>query len=135
MRVTSAAAAGLRRITDAPAWVWLGLGLALRVAFSLKLGTRLHQIDEGGADLAAWSLASTGLLGVEGRAVVVPPAPTAFFALFYLLGHNPIWPRLGQALVSTATAWMLGKMTEDISGSRAAGRLALAWGAIYPFFI
>lgn len=117
----------LKSLEKIPPWAWLAL--ALRVGFALKLGNNLHQIDEIGYSGSAWELASLGILGVA------PPVPNAFFAVFFLLGHHLLWPRLGQALVSTATVWMLGRMTRELTGSSRAQSLALAVSAIYPFFI
>ncbi len=125
-----------RLVFETPEWVWLLLALLLRLAFSLKLGGRLHQIDEGSYDNAAWAWASSSMLHVNGQTLVTPPLPTTLFALCYRLGgHSLLVPRLAQALASTATAWALGRMTGRLSGSRPAGRLALACAAIYPFFI
>jgi hypothetical protein len=114
-------------------WAWLLLALLVRVAFALKLGGRQHQIDEGAYFNTALSLASHGTLGAG---AVIPPVPVAFFAAFLkLFGTSMLWPRLGQAAVGTFTAWAVGASTEDLSGSRRAGRLALAVAAVYPFFV
>jgi 4-amino-4-deoxy-L-arabinose transferase-like glycosyltransferase len=121
---------------DTPDWAWLCLALGLRLIFALTLGGRLHQTDEIGFGGSAWDLACTGTLGAAGVPAAVPPIPIAFFALcFRLFGHSLLYPRLAQAFVSAATAWVLGRMTEKLSGSRTAGRLALALAAVYPFFI
>ena len=120
----------LRRIPD---WAWLALGLALRVAFALSLGGRTIQVDEAGFDGEAWNLAATHSLGPPGT--TAPPLAPLFFSLFYLLGHYPVRARLAQAVLSTATAWVIGRATRDLTGSERAGRLALALSCVYPFFI
>ena len=112
-----------------PAWAWVALAAALRIAFALKLGGRFHQIDEGGLAGPALRLASTGALPVAS------PVVSAFFALFFLIGRNSLYPRLAQALVGAAMAWLVGRMTRDLARSETAGRLALALSAVYPFFI
>lgn len=111
-------------------WPWLAAALAVRLAFALKLGGRLHQTDESAFADAARALASTG--HIPG---VMPPVPVAFFALFFKLGRSLVWPRLGQAFVGAATAWLIGEATEDLTGSRRAGLAALAVSCVYPFFI
>jgi 4-amino-4-deoxy-L-arabinose transferase-like glycosyltransferase len=124
----------LRRRLEDPR-LWLALAFVLRLAFALKLGGREHQIDELGFRMPSLALARTGTLADGGRAIVVPPVPFAFFALFYKLGESMIWPRLGQVLVGTVTVWLLGRATQRLSGSKLAGLLALALAAVYPYFI
>jgi hypothetical protein len=121
----------LRRILfEPPDWAWLFLALSLRLVFAMTLGGRLHQTDEVGFGGSAWDLASKGTLG-DGA-----PLPRVFFALWFrLCGHNLLYPRLAQALLSAATAMFLGRMTKHLSGSRTAGRLALILAVVYPFFI
>jgi len=110
---------------------WVAVALALRVAFAMKLGGRQVQIDEGLVDLEAWTRVSA-----LGHLVIPKPGPELFNACIYaVFGYDRVFPRLGQALVSTATAWMIGRMTADLSGSPRAGKLALAVAAVYPFFI
>ena len=114
-------------------WAWLLFALLLRIAFALKLGGRQHQIDEGAYFNTALTLSQTGTLG-PGQ--VIPPVPVAFYAAFLkLFGTSMLWPRLGQAFVGTVTAWTVGASTEDLSGSRRAGLVALAVAAVYPFFV
>lgn len=124
----------LRRRLEDPR-LWLALAFLLRLAFALKLGGREHQIDELGFRVPSLELARTGTLADGGRVIIVPPVPFAFFALFYKIGESMLWPRLGQALVGTLTAWLLGRATQRLSGSRLAGLLALALAAVYPYFI
>ncbi|MDD5627705.1 MAG: hypothetical protein PHU21_01480 [Elusimicrobia bacterium] len=125
-----------RVLFDTPDWAWLALALALRLAFALKLGGQALQTDESGFRAVAWNLASLGTLGENGERLAMAPLPAAFFALcFRLGGDHLLWPRLAQAFVSAGTAWALGRMTWRLSGSAAAGRLALAAAAVYPFFI
>lgn len=125
-----------RLLFGTPGWIWLLLAAVLRLAFVLKAGGRFHQIDESGFDAIAWNLARTGTLSAGGPPVTAPPVPVAFFALCYrLCGHGLLYPRLAQALVSAGTAGLVGRMTARLSGSSAAGRLALIAAALYPFFI
>lgn len=113
-----------------PEWSWILLGLALRLVLAWKVGGGFRQVDEGGFDAAAWTLARSGVLPAAA------PLPSAFFALcFRVFGHSLLYPRLAQAFLSAATAWALGRMTSRLTGSLTAGRLALALSAIYPFFI
>ncbi|MDE2039019.1 MAG: hypothetical protein KGO96_00225 [Elusimicrobia bacterium] len=116
-------------------WPWLLLALLVRVAFALKLGDRQCQIDELGYRATALQLAATGLLGSAGHATTGPPVPAAFFAACFQLGPRLLWPRLAQAFVGVWVAFAIGGMTEELSGSRLAGRLALIVAAVYPFFI
>lgn len=126
----------LDRLLGAPVWAWAALALLLRLAFTLKLGSRFYQLDEMGFDAPAWNLALNGVIGQGARAAVVPPVPAAFFgAVYALFGHDMLYPRLAQAFLGTATAWCLGRMTAELTGSQRAGRLALAVSAVYPFFI
>jgi hypothetical protein len=125
----------VRRLKNVPAWGWLALAAALRVAFALKLGDRFYQADESSFENVAWTWASTGVFGAGGRAAVTGPLPCFFFGLFYLFGRRMVLPRLGQAFVGAATAGAIGGMTTDLSGSRDAGKKALALSSVYPFFI
>jgi len=43
--------------------------------------------------------------------------------------------KLGQAVVASALPWLNAGLTEEMTGSKSAGRLALAISAIYPSFI
>ena len=125
-----------RLLFETPDWAWLALALALRLAFAFKAGDRFLQMDEGSFDSLAWSLASTGAMSSQGQPAVGPPVVNGFFALCYgLLGHRLFYARAAQAVVSAAFAVMVGRMTQSLSGSRLAGRLALVLAAVYPFFI
>lgn len=105
--------------------------LLLRLAYALKLGSRFYQIDELGYDTAARIVAETGSLPG-----IAPPIPVAFFAFFYgLLGGDMLWPRLGQAFAGTLLVWLVGLMTEEVTKSKPAARLALLLSAVYPFFV
>ncbi|MBI4424812.1 MAG: glycosyltransferase family 39 protein [Elusimicrobia bacterium] len=122
-----------RRLASAPDWAWLALAFLLRAGFALALGGRLIQIDEGAFRDLALSLVRTGAIGPPGT--VIAPLPTWFNAAFLLVGPAPVLPRLGQAALSTATAWLLGRAARELTGSPSAGRLTLALSAVYPFFI
>ena len=121
----------MRRFLAVPEWAWLALAFALRAGFALKVGGRMMQIDEHALNDAAWTLLNTGRLGDSH----VLPVAASFFAIFFIPGHYPVLPRLAQGVVSTATAWALGRLTRESTGSENAGRLALAVSAVYPFFV
>lgn len=124
------------QMRQVPAAAWLGLAFALRAAFALKLGDAFYQTDELGFHAVALNLARTGAMTQNGAPVAAAPLPTAFFALFYAaFGDRPLLPRLAQAAVSTATAWLIGRLAEEVSGSARAGRLALTLSCAYPFFV
>ncbi|MHB2025230.1 MAG: ArnT family glycosyltransferase [Elusimicrobiota bacterium] len=112
---------------------WVALAGALRLAFISTLSaSRLYQIDEGGFVFAARRLAQTGSFGPH----AISPLAPAFFAVFFrCFGPSFLFPRLGEAAAGVLTAWVTGRMAATISGSRAAGILALAISAVYPFFI
>ncbi|MFH1724582.1 MAG: glycosyltransferase family 39 protein [Elusimicrobiota bacterium] len=114
---------------------WVAAAFLIRAAFAACLGERTYQADEGGYDAIAWHWARTGVLGGGGEATVVSPVAPLFFGLFYLAGHRMLAARVAHAAVSAATAWMLGRMTGQLTGSRRAGLFALALSAVYPFFI
>lgn len=114
---------------------WLGLALFLRLAWAWKLGNGFYQADEVGFHGTAANLALHGVIGTGETRKIMPPIPCAFFALFYLIRPYALFARLGQAFVSAATACLIGRMTNDLTGSVPAGRLALAVSAVYPFFI
>ena len=114
---------------------WLAAGLALRAVFALRLGERLYQTDEAGFVAAARQWASSGIVGVEGRAAVLPPVPSVFFGTFFKLGPSLLWPRLGQAAAGALAAWMIGRSAGALTGSPKAGRAALILACVYPFFI
>lgn len=126
----------LARLEALPAWTLVALSLLPRLAFALVLRQRFYQIDEGGFDAPAWQWATTGVLGSNGVPAAVPPVPALFFGSFYrVFGRVYLYPRLGQALLGALTAWIVGRLAEEASGSRAAGRLAWAIAAVYPFFV
>ncbi len=109
------------------------LALILRLAFAAALGHRLYQIDEGAFDAAARSLAASGTLGPT--PTVLAPLPPLFFSLFYRLASTPLAPRLAQAALGALFVLLLGRAVRDISRSEAAGRIAAALAAIYPFYV
>ena len=123
----------LRRIS----WKgWFALAAAPRIVLALKLGNRLYQADETGIDSGSWLVAQTLRLGRPEIPGMTSPVTTSFFGSFYaLFGHFPLAPRLAQALVGAATVCFIGRMTEDLSDSPRAGRLAAVTAAAYPFFI
>ncbi|MBI5624982.1 MAG: glycosyltransferase family 39 protein [Elusimicrobia bacterium] len=117
------------------AWPWLALGVCLRLGFVLFLGGRFYQADELGYDGIARSIAQSGLLAPAGAERIFMPVAPFFFSLFYSLGWGVLGARLGGALLSAWTAWMIGRAAADLTGSERAGRFALAAACVYPFFI
>lgn len=122
-----------------PGWTasWLLAALVLRAGLSMLLGDRFYQADEHGYDGAALALARWGLFGGAGAGedLIFSPGAPAFFSLVHLLGGGVRAVRLGQALLSTLTAWMIGRAAEDLTGSGRVGRWALAVACVYPFFV
>lgn len=127
----------LQRLESLPSAPVLAAAFLLRAAYAARAGESFLQIDEHGYDLVAARLAETGrIMTAEGVSVIMPPVPLASFALWYkLLGHALLHARLGQALAGTLIAWMVGRMTQELTGSKAAGRAALLLACVYPFFI
>jgi hypothetical protein len=116
-------------------WPWLLAAFLVRLAFALKLGDANKQIDELGFTAAALQLATTGVLGTGGEPGIVPPVPAGFFAACFFFGHRLLFPRLFQVLVGTAVCHLIGEITERVSCSKLAGRLALVLACVYPYYI
>lgn len=114
---------------------WLALAFALRAGFALWLGDGYYQTDELGFTSAAKQWAETGFFGAGGAAFSGPLLPTVFFGSFFRFSARFLWPRLGQAVVGTLAAWLIGRMTLSLTGSRRAGLAALGISCVYPFFI
>ncbi|MFH2202544.1 MAG: hypothetical protein ABIJ96_05485 [Elusimicrobiota bacterium] len=114
---------------------WVLGALALRAAFALRLGGRFYQADENGFTAVARSLACSGVYGIDGEPTVGALGAPLFFSAFYRLWDGPQLARLAQAVLATATAWGIGRMTRDAADSRRAGLLALAVASVYPFFV
>ncbi|MFA5140239.1 MAG: glycosyltransferase family 39 protein [Elusimicrobiota bacterium] len=109
---------------------WLAFGLSVRAGLALVLEPRFYQAEEDGYWSAAQGLVQHGVLGEKGLARVMSPMAPCFFSLFDALRSA----RMAQALVSTLTAWMIGRMTADLTGSKRAGLFALASACVYPFY-
>lgn len=125
----------MRRLYAVPSWAWLALAFALRVGFALKLGGRFIQTDEIGYVEPAKQLLETGVLGTRGEPRILPPLPAAFYAFFFSMGESLVWPRLGLAVLGVLVCRLVEGMTQAITGSRGAARLALAISVVYPFFV
>ncbi len=126
---------GMLFLSKIPDWAWLATAFLLRAGFVLTIGERLLQTDELGYTGAAAQWAATGIIGAGGKAVALPLLPALFFGAFFKFSSRLLWPRLGQAVVGTLAAWLIGRMARTLSGSEAAGRAALAVACVYPFFI
>ncbi len=122
------------RALDGPAWPWLLLGLALRVAFAWKLGGHYHQTDELGFNAMALQFAETGTLGARGVLDVVSLVPAVLFGSCYRLFGGLAGARVALAVLGAALPWLIGRLTETVVSPRA-GRLALVIAAVYPFFV
>jgi len=126
----------MRRLLELPDKLWLGLALSLRLGFALKLGDGLYQADENGYTAMAGLLARTGFFGAQRQAAIEPPATTAFIAVFYrVFGAHPVFARLGMAFLGVAAAYLVGRLVEDLTGSKKSGKLALILACVYPFFV
>lgn len=124
----------LARVLDGPSWPWLLLGLALRVAFALKLGGGFHQFDENGFDSIARQFAATATAGADGVPSVVPLVPAALFGACYRLFGGMAGARVALAALGAALPWLAGRLAGTVVSPRA-GRLALIIAAVYPFFV
>lgn len=114
---------------------WVAAAFLIRAAFAWLLGERFYQADEGGYSAAARSVAGCGVFGVDGKPMAGAPMTGLVIGSFYWVGGTVRAARLGGAAVSTATAWLIGRMTAELTGSRRAGLFALALAAVYPFFV
>jgi 4-amino-4-deoxy-L-arabinose transferase-like glycosyltransferase len=124
-----------RVLFDSSEWTWVLLAAALRCALAAKAGNAFLQADEHGYTELARQLATSGLVGTHGLATAGAPVPAALIALsFKLFGPSLAAARLATAVVGTFAAWALGRAAAALTGSRPAGRVALAVAAVYPFF-
>ena len=114
-------------------WLWVLAEFLIRAAFVFKLDpARFYQIDEGGFAADARRLVQNGTFGPHALA---PLAPAFFAGFFRLLGPSLLYPRLGEAALGALLVLIIGRMTEELSGSRRAGLFALAVSCVYPFFV
>lgn len=126
----------LKHLEETPPSYWLILAFCLRLAFALKLGNGFYQSDETGFHNAAMNLASYGVFGNTKQALAGAPIPAFFLSIFFFLfGDHPLYARLGLTLPGTFLVWIIWRMTEDLSQSKVAGKIALLIATIYPFFI
>jgi len=116
--------------------VWVGVAVLIRLAFVFFLGERTYQADETGYDKLASTLAQTGVLGKgSGPEVTSPGAPVIYAAAYAAFGHHLSAARAFGAVLSGATAWLIGQTAKELTGSKRVGLIALAAAAVYPFFV
>ncbi len=125
-----------KRLEVSPPILWFSLGFVLRLIFALKLGNGFYQIDESGFYKAALNLAHLNIYGSGKMASAGAPIPAFYYALFFrLFGDHPLYARLGLLIPDMVLVWIVWKMTEELTRSQIAGKIALAISSIYPFFI
>lgn len=115
---------------------WVAAALLLRVIFALMLGERFYQADESGFFSSAKHLHHVLVApNTEAPQNIGSPAAALFWAGFLYFGSGMVGLRLAQAAVSALTAWLIGRLTREATGSRRAGLFALALSTVYPFFV
>ena len=125
-----------KRLELSPPILWFSLGFILRLIFALTLGNRFYQIDESGFYSAAVNLARFNVYGSGNMASSGAPIPALYYSLFFrFLGVYPLAARLGLLILDIFLVWIIWKMTEELTHSQMAGKIALAISSIYPFFI
>ncbi len=125
-----------KRISESSPILWFSLALILRLIFALKLGNGFYQIDESGFYSAALNLARFKVYGSGKLASAGAPIPAFYYSLFFRLsGDYPLAARLGLLILDLFLVWIVWKMTEELTHSQIAGKIALAISSIYPFFI
>jgi 4-amino-4-deoxy-L-arabinose transferase-like glycosyltransferase len=126
----------LKRFEETPPSYWIALAFILRFIFSLKLGNGFYQTDESGFHAAASNLATFGVFGAGHQGLAGAPIPAFFLSIFFFLfGDHPLYARLGLTIPGTLLVWIVWRMTEELTQSKTAGKIALAIAAVYPFFI
>ncbi|HEU5182287.1 MAG TPA: glycosyltransferase family 39 protein [Candidatus Polarisedimenticolia bacterium] len=123
-------------------WACLLLALLARCAFVAfsdphSIKSRWTTVTDAALyDRFGWNLASEGTLGSRSSpsAFCMPAYPIFLAAAYSIAGHLPGAVRLAQVLVGLATIFLLGRMARCLGG-RNAELLAVAIGAIYPYFI
>ena len=125
-----------KRLGASPPILWFSLGFILRLIFALKLGNGFYQIDESGFYSAALNLAQLNVYGNGKMASSGAPIPAFYYSLFFrFFGAYPLAARLGLLILDMLLVWLVWKMTEELTHSQIAGKIALAISSIYPFFI
>ena len=125
-----------KRLAVSPPILWFSLGFILRLIFALKLGNGFYQIDESGFYKAALNLTHLNVYGSGKMASSGAPIPAFYYSLFFrLFGDYPLYARLGLLIPDMLLIWIVWKMTEELTRSQIAGKIALAISSIYPFFI
>ncbi len=87
-------------------------------------------------DQFGWNLASRGTLGVGDRpsGFAMPGYPMLLAAVYHVFGHLPGAARYLQAFLGLLTVLAIGR-TAGILAGRRAELIAVAAGAVYPFFV
>jgi len=120
----------------APELGWLGLillfALALRILILIAIEPTPLAGDEADYYQRAVRLASQGRMGGPGERA---PANEFFFAaLFRLFGISPLVARLGNVVLSTASAIPIYALGRQLGGGRT-GLVAALLAALYPNFV
>ena len=123
-------------------WACLLLALLVRCGFAAvtdprSLNTRWTTVSDSALyDRFGWNLASEGTLGARSTpsAFCLPAYPLLVAGVYRISGHLPGAVRWVQALLGLATVFLLGRLARCLGGRRTE-LLAVAIGAIYPYFI
>ena len=120
------------------ALAWVLVALALRLVYVSTLPDQVLYSDERDHYQLAVSLAQGhGYELEDGRPTAVrPPGYPLFLALWYRLGLQSLPAlRMVQAVVGAATVWMMYLLISTLFSNRLWALVALAMGAVYPYFI
>ncbi len=123
-------------IEKIPPWACFLAAFLIRFIFALKLGNGFYQIDETGYHQAALNLMKFNVFGSQTNASAGSPIPAFYFSIFFrLFGDRPLYARLGLLIPDMALVWTVWQMTEKLTRSKLAGKIALLISTVYPFFI
>lgn len=115
-------------------WLVLALALALRAGFGLTRQGLADSSDERHWDGMARVFWLEGLLHPDGGPYRPPLYPLMLAGIYQVCGHCPGAVRLWQALLGTATCWLLCRIGRRIGGETV-GLIAAALGAFYPLLV
>jgi len=110
------------------------LALGLRVGFGLTRAGLTDSTDEQHWDGMARVFWQQGLLHPDGGTYRPPLYPLMLAGIYQIWGHSPGAVRLWQALLGTATCWLLYRIGWRIGGETV-GLVAAGLGALYPLFV
>jgi 4-amino-4-deoxy-L-arabinose transferase-like glycosyltransferase len=115
----------------------LGLGLFLRLSYSLQLPNQLLIPDAGSFDTIAWNVASQGEYAMEGRPTAYrPPSYVLFLAAIYkIFGHHYRAVRIAQGFMGIGQVLLLIKIAQELRWNSLIQWTVGGIAACYPFFI